>query len=177
MSTEESYRILQIPPGASHQDIKRAYRKQAKLFHPDVNRSTDAQKQFVLVNQAYEKLIPSRPEAISPRIYDMYRGYDPFRGETRQERAARFARMQYEEFKRNNEKFRNSLWYIPVKIFAYFIWLMGGFIAVGFMIGPFLMMFVNRMTGISMLPIIFMGIAVMTGVFRLKNDMNQYLNK
>ncbi|QHT70586.1 J domain-containing protein [Rhodocytophaga rosea] len=177
MSTEESYRILQIPPGASHQDIKRAYRTQAKLFHPDVNRSLDAQKQFVLVNQAYEKLLPSKPETIPSRVYDMYRGYDPFRGETRQERAARFARMQYEEFKRNNEKFRNSIWYIPIKIFAYFVWLMGGFVAVGFMVGPFLMMFVNWMTGVSMLPIIFMGIAVMTGVFRLKNDMNQYLNK
>lgn len=177
MSTEESYRLLHVSPGASQDEIKRAYRRQAKLFHPDVNSSADAQKQFVLISQAYECLIPSRPETIMPRMHDMYRAYDPFRGETRQERAARFARMQYEEFKRNNEKFKSSTWYIPIKIFAYFVWLMGCLVSVGFMVGPFVMMFVNRMTGITMLPIILMGIAVMTGVFRLKNDMNQYLNK
>src|SRR5690348_11230570 len=123
MSSEECYRILNVPPGASQQEIKRAYRQQAKLYHPDLNKAVDAQIHFVLINQAYEQLIPTKP--VSPRDHYTYQAYDLYRRETRQERAARFARMQYEEFKRNNEIFRNSAWYLPLKLFAYFVWLMG----------------------------------------------------
>jgi hypothetical protein len=176
MSSEECHRILNILPGANQQEIKRAYRQQAKLHHPDVNPSDDAQKRFILINQAYEQLIPSKPNS-SPRYTYTHQTYDPYRRETRQERAARFARMQYEEFKRNNEKFRSSFWYVPLKVFAYFVWLMGLFVSLGFMFTPVIYMFINYITGLSMMPIVLMGIAIMTGVLRLKSDMNQYLNK
>ena len=56
MSFEECYQILNLPPGATKEEIKRAYRKQAKTYHPDVNSAEDAQMQFLLISQAYEIL-------------------------------------------------------------------------------------------------------------------------
>lgn len=172
MSLEECYKILELPAGANAQEVKRAYRKKAKLFHPDVNNSIDAQKQFILINEAYETLLYGSVR--SPR--EIYRSpyHDYYRPETRQEKAARYARIRYEEFKRNNEAFKNSLLYVPIKLFTYSVWLMGAFVAITFLLMPLLVMFVDKRTGISMLPISFVGMGVMSGVFKLKREIKQY---
>ncbi|GAA5113007.1 molecular chaperone DnaJ [Haloechinothrix salitolerans] len=50
------YGILGVAKNASDQEIKRAYRKLAREFHPDVNPSEDAQQKFAEVTTAYEVL-------------------------------------------------------------------------------------------------------------------------
>ncbi|WP_165423645.1 J domain-containing protein [Ktedonosporobacter rubrisoli] len=50
------YRILGIEPEASEIDIKRAYRRLAKRYHPDINKSPTASKHFMAVQAAYEVL-------------------------------------------------------------------------------------------------------------------------
>jgi hypothetical protein len=170
---DECYRILNVPPGASSDEIKRAYRKLAKLYHPDRNSSEEAQKNFVLITEAYNQLV----RGVSYSYSSTYRSpvYDLYRPETRREKAARYARMQYEEFKRNNEAFKNSLIYIPVKIFTYTIWLMGAFIAATFLVIPWLVItLVDERTGISMIPLSLIGIAIMNGVYKLKREIKQY---
>jgi len=174
MSSEECYSILNVSPGTDKQDIKRAYRRKAKVYHPDVNNSEDAQKQFLLLTEAYAIL--TQDKIATPRI--VYRNHihvkDPYRPETRQERVAWHARKQYEEFKSNNEKFKSSVWYMPFLVFSYFVWFMGTCVALGFMLTPLVMMFINKMLGLYMMPIVLMGFAVMTGVFRFKNEINRY---
>ncbi len=57
MTTDRDYYdILGVPRSASADDIKRAYRKLAKKYHPDRNKEADAEKQFKQVQQAYETL-------------------------------------------------------------------------------------------------------------------------
>ncbi len=56
MSFEECYQILNLLPGASKEEVKRAYWKLAKIYHPDVNNSEDAQLNFLRVSQAYDVL-------------------------------------------------------------------------------------------------------------------------
>ena len=48
MATTERdyYELLQIPRGASEQDIKRAFRKLARELHPDVSDEPDAETRF-----------------------------------------------------------------------------------------------------------------------------------
>lgn len=173
MSFEECYRILDISPGATPQEIKRAYYKKAKVYHPDINNSSDAKSQFILINEAYELLINGNSytarDAYRSASYDYY--HQP---ETRQERAARFARMRYEEFKKNNEEFKSSVFYIPVKIFTYFILLFGAVVACVFMIGPPLYLYFDRAVGITMLPVVGMGIAIMFGVFKFNKEIKRY---
>jgi len=54
------YEILQVPRDATDADIKKAYRRLAMKYHPDVNNSPDANETFKEINEAYHVL--SDPE-------------------------------------------------------------------------------------------------------------------
>jgi curved DNA-binding protein len=53
---KDYYKTLGVPKNASTEDIKRAYRKLARQYHPDVNKKPDAEKRFKEVNEAHEVL-------------------------------------------------------------------------------------------------------------------------
>jgi curved DNA-binding protein len=57
---KDYYKTLGVQKDATAADIKKAYRKLARQFHPDVNKSADASKKFKEVNEANEVL--SDPE-------------------------------------------------------------------------------------------------------------------
>ncbi len=48
--------ILGVPPDATTEDIKRAYREKARLYHPDVSQAPDAAERFREVVEAYSVL-------------------------------------------------------------------------------------------------------------------------
>ncbi|MDY5383620.1 MAG: DnaJ domain-containing protein, partial [Campylobacter sp.] len=50
------YETLGIVKGASNDEIKKAYRKLAKEYHPDINKSPEAEEKFKEINAAYEIL-------------------------------------------------------------------------------------------------------------------------
>lgn len=50
------YATLEIAPGASEAEIKKAYRKLARQYHPDVNKDPKAEEKFKEINAAYEVL-------------------------------------------------------------------------------------------------------------------------
>ena len=52
----ELYTILGINNTASLKEIKTAYRRNAKLYHPDKNNNKGANKQFINISKAYEIL-------------------------------------------------------------------------------------------------------------------------
>jgi len=56
MKYKDYYEILGVPRDATQQAIKSAYRKLARKYHPDVNKSSDAQAKFKDINEAYEAL-------------------------------------------------------------------------------------------------------------------------
>ncbi|GMP87515.1 hypothetical protein CsSME_00039854 [Camellia sinensis var. sinensis] len=63
------YDILQVPRGASDEQIKRAYRKLALKYHPDKNQGNEeANKKFAEMSNAYEVLSDSEKR----NIYDKY---------------------------------------------------------------------------------------------------------
>lgn len=62
------YDVLGISKGASEDEIKKAYRKLAKQYHPDVNKAPDAEAKFKEINEAYEVL--SDPQKKS--TYDQF---------------------------------------------------------------------------------------------------------
>lgn len=57
------YEVLGLSKGASEDEIKRAYRKLAKQYHPDINKAPDAEAKFKEVNEAYEVLSDSQKRA------------------------------------------------------------------------------------------------------------------
>jgi len=50
------YTTLEVAPGASEAEIKKAYRKLARQYHPDVNKDPKAEEKFKEINAAYEVL-------------------------------------------------------------------------------------------------------------------------
>ncbi|WP_026065238.1 molecular chaperone DnaJ [Amphibacillus jilinensis] len=56
MSKRDYYDVLGIDKNASKDEIKKAYRKLARKYHPDVNKETDAPDKFKEAKEAYEVL-------------------------------------------------------------------------------------------------------------------------
>lgn len=56
MEFKDYYKALGVERDASAEDIRRAFRKQARKFHPDVTKEPDAESRFKEVNEAYEVL-------------------------------------------------------------------------------------------------------------------------
>ncbi len=56
MASRDYYTILGVPRTASADEIRKAYRKLARQYHPDVNKSKDAPQKFNEVQEAYDTL-------------------------------------------------------------------------------------------------------------------------
>ena len=56
MQFRDYYEILGVARGASQDDIKRAYRRLARKYHPDVSKEANAEARFKEVGEAYEVL-------------------------------------------------------------------------------------------------------------------------
>ena len=56
MEYKDYYQIMGVARGASADDIKRAYRRLARKFHPDVSKEKDAEARFKEIGEAYEVL-------------------------------------------------------------------------------------------------------------------------
>jgi len=53
---QDYYEVLGVPRNASDEEIKREFRKLAKLYHPDRNREPGAEDKFKEINEAYQVL-------------------------------------------------------------------------------------------------------------------------
>ena len=124
---EDPYKVLGVSPDASDEEIKKAYRRLAKQYHPDLNPGDPvAAKKMQQVNAAYERI--KNPEKTQPNAGSQggY-GYDPFGGawqrtyqngnsggDQYQQAAAQYIRFgRYHEALNalNNCREKNARWY------------------------------------------------------------------
>ena len=81
----DPYKVLGVSPDASDEEIKRAYRRLAKQYHPDLNPGDEAAaKKMQEINAAYEQIKnPEKNTGAGQSGYGGYGGYgsyDPFGG-------------------------------------------------------------------------------------------------
>lgn len=75
MEFKDYYETLGVEPGAGEAEIKSAYRRLARKYHPDVSKEAGAEEKFKAVNEAYEALRDPQKRS----AYDQLRarGYRP----------------------------------------------------------------------------------------------------
>jgi len=73
MEFKDYYATLGVDRSASPEDIKRAYRKLARKYHPDVSKEADAEARFKEVSEAYEALSDPEKRAAYDEVGRRYR--------------------------------------------------------------------------------------------------------
>ncbi|KXT75722.1 molecular chaperone DnaJ [Streptococcus sp. DD12] len=68
MNNTEYYDRLGVSKGASQDEIKKAYRKMSKKYHPDINKEAGAEEKYKDIQEAYETLGDEQKRA----AYDQY---------------------------------------------------------------------------------------------------------
>lgn len=56
VSKRDYYEVLGVPRSAKQDDVRKAFRRLARQYHPDINKDPDAEDRFKEVNEAYEVL-------------------------------------------------------------------------------------------------------------------------
>jgi len=67
-SKRDYYEVLGVTRGAADEEVKKAYRRLAKQFHPDTNKEQGAEARFIEVNEDYEVLSDPQKRAAYDRF-------------------------------------------------------------------------------------------------------------
>ena len=111
MLISEYYSILGLPLDSSLEEIKKAYRKKARLYHPDINRSPEAKEKFIEATEAYDFLITNhgKGQLDDQDYFKIVEEWRKYRQDRSRQRAQYYARSSFNQFK-------NSKYYTILKL-------------------------------------------------------------
>ena len=104
MALTDYYEILGLPVNSTIEEIKKAYRIKARLYHPDINPSPDAKDLFIKATEAYEFLLANHDKIKTDdqaysRAMENWRKYRQYRSHYR---ATAYARASFGNFKKSS---------------------------------------------------------------------------
>lgn len=111
MTLTDYYKILGLPAGSSIVEIKKAYRKKARLYHPDINQTPGAKDMFISATEAYEFLI-----AWSEKVKTDDQAYQQAMDEWRKYRQHRSRKRATAYAGKSYGAFRNTRFYKTTRI-------------------------------------------------------------
>lgn len=112
MILTDYYRVLGLSPEASVEDIKKAYRTKARLYHPDINHGPNAKDLFISITEAYDFLIANHEKIKSDEeaYFQAMDDWKKYRQSRSRRRANAYSRAKYSTFK-------NTSFYRTTRIF------------------------------------------------------------
>lgn len=128
MNRHDHYKILGVDSDATLEEIKRAYRRKAKMYHPDINKANDSQEKMKAINVAYDVLsdpvarerydyLRSNPNA-NHQYYNQTQYYYDVNSDMMQEIFKQFNQQQYK--RQASQRNRTSLFITLFKWFIYY---------------------------------------------------------
>ncbi|MDR1912190.1 MAG: DnaJ domain-containing protein [Helicobacteraceae bacterium] len=90
MAGKSLYETLGVEQGASDEEIKKAYRRLARKYHPDINKESGAEEKFKEINAAYEILSDEKKRRQYDQLGDQIFGNQSFHDFTRSQGGADF---------------------------------------------------------------------------------------
>lgn len=137
------FAILNIKPDANKEEIKKAYRKQAMKWHPDVNNSPEAAEYMRLINEAYiilnddkarEKYLKEYYLHKAPNIDDVFSNINETISDNILNNWIKQARQK--AYQLNNLSLEEMLGTLKVAVFTFyktlFLYILGGLISIFF---------------------------------------------
>lgn len=108
MPADKYYKILNLTPGASKDEIRRAYRKMVMKYHPDRNQEENAEEKFMLIKNAYDILMGKKIE--DPVTRRPGKSTDPEIRKEQFEQRVKEAQHRFEQ-QRKKEFLENELYF------------------------------------------------------------------
>ncbi len=101
--------MLGLEPGAPIDDIKKAYRKCARKYHPDINKSDTANDRFIISTEAYQFLLAhhKKKQLDSERVREFINEWEKYKREQARRKAYAYARSRYTRFV-NSDLYRST---------------------------------------------------------------------
>jgi curved DNA-binding protein CbpA len=112
MTLTDYYRVLGLPSDASVEEIKKAYRSKARLYHPDINHAPNSKELFIAITEAYDFLIAFHEKCKSDEdaYYQAMEDWKRYRQNRSRKRASAYAKTSYKTF-------RNTSYYRTTRLF------------------------------------------------------------
>ncbi|PIB36091.1 hypothetical protein BFP72_12145 [Reichenbachiella sp. 5M10] len=106
--------ILELQPGATTQEVKSAYRRLSKRYHPDISKDPNAKEKFIEITEAYQFLTQVGP---TPHHEPITYNYNPEADEYEARR--RQARARAKQKAREAERLQQELMQQILAVFDY----------------------------------------------------------
>lgn len=119
MRSSEAHKILGLKPGVSEKEIKKAYRKLAMKYHPDRNKSGNAESRFQEITMAYHYLLDSNEDEGLQDYISRTEASDIIKRERR--KVWEYAEKKRKKKEEAEKQFRES-WMYDALILLKYVW-------------------------------------------------------